>query len=256
MPADIIFLGGKVHTVNTTDQIAQAVALEGHRIVAVGRDDDVKALKGPKTRVVELNGRSLLPGFVDAHCHLASLGMSFVSIDCKAPGMQSIEALKKAVYEQAQQLPPGTWIRGRGYDQSRLDERRHPNRIDWDAVAPGHPVIFTRTCGHIASVNAEALKQAGITDATPDPPGGKYDRDAGRHLGVAYETAQTPLQFAAMPSPEEYREALVRADQAYLAAGCTSVHDAGGLVGLPAFSACQDVFEASRMRLRVYASPR
>jgi predicted amidohydrolase YtcJ len=253
MAATLIFVGGKVHTVNATDQIAQAVALEGDRIVAVGRDDDVKALKGPTTRVVELNGRTLLPGFVDAHCHLAGLGMSFVSIDCKAPGMQSIEALKKAVYEQAQQLPPGTWIRGRGYDQSRLDERRHPNRLDWDVVAPAHPVIFTRTCGHIASVNSEAMQRAGITDATPDPAGGKYDRDGGKQLGVAYETAQTPLQFAAMPTPEEYREALVRADQAYLAAGCTSVHDAGGLVGLPAFSACQDVFEASRMRLRVYA---
>lgn len=253
MPADLIFLGGRVHTVNRADDIAQAVAVTGDRIVAVGRDDDVKKLKGRKTRVVELNNRSLLPGFIDAHCHLASLGMAMVSIDCKAPGMQSIEALKKAVYEIAQALPAGQWIRGRGYDQSRLEERRHPNRIDWDEVAPHHPVIFTRTCGHIASVNAEALQRAGITDATPDPPGGKFDRDAGRNLGVAYETAQTPLQFAAIPTPEEYREALVRADQAYIAAGCTSVHDAGGLIGLPAFSACQDVFEQSRMRLRVYA---
>ena len=253
MPADLIFLGGRVHTVNAADQIVQAVAVTGDRIVAAGRDDDATKLKGRKTRVVELKGRTLLPGFIDAHCHLASLGMAMVSIDCKAPGMQSIEALKKAVYEVAQQLPPGKWIRGRGYDQSRLEERRHPNRIDWDEVAPQHPVIFTRTCGHIASVNSAALKRAGIHDTTPDPPGGKYDRDAGRNLGVAYETAQTPLQFAAMPSPEEYREALVRADQAYLAAGCTSVHDAGGLVGLPAFSACQDVFEQARMRLRVYA---
>ena len=253
MSADLIFLGGTVHTVNPRDEIAQAVAVEGDRIVAVGRDDDIKPLKGPKTRVVELRGRSLLPGFIDAHCHLAGLGMAFVSIDCKAPGMQSIEALKKAVYEQAQTAPPGTWIRGRGYDQSRLAERRHPNRRDWDDVAPNHPVIFTRTCGHIASVSSRALARAGITDQTPDPSGGRYDRDGGRNLGVAYETAQTPLQFAAMPTSDEYREALVRADQAYIAAGATSVHDAGGLVGLPAFSACQEVFEQSRMRLRVYA---
>ncbi len=253
MPADLIFLSGRVHTVNRAEEIAQAVAIEGDRIVAVGRDDDVKALKGPKTRVVELNGRSLLPSFIDAHCHLASLGMVFVSIDGKAPGMQSIEVLKKAVYQRAHALPPGTWIRGRGYDHSRLVERRHPNRIDWDEVAPNHPVIFTRTCGHIASVNSRALELAGITDGKPDPPGGKYDRDGGRNLGVAYETAQTPLQFAAMPTPEEYRDALIRADAAYIMAGATSVHDAGGLVGLPAFSACQDVFEASRMRLRVYA---
>ncbi|MBI1735768.1 MAG: amidohydrolase [Candidatus Rokubacteria bacterium] len=253
MSADLIFVGGTVHTVDRGNSIAEAVAVEGDRIVAVGTDDEVRRRKGARTRVVELRGRSLLPGFVDAHCHLASLGMAMVSIDCKAPGMQSIEALKKAVYEEAQRLPPGKWIRGRGYDQSRLDERRHPNRFDWDQVAPYHPVIFTRTCGHIASVSSQALKLADIHDTTPDPPGGKYDRDGGRNLGVAYETAQTPLQFAAMPTPEEYREALVRADQAYIGSGCTSVHDAGGLIGLPAFAACQDVFETSRMRLRVYA---
>src|SRR5207237_516421 len=91
--------------------------------------------------------------------------------------------------------------------------------------------IFTRTCGHIASVNGRALALAGITDGTPDPPGGRYDRDGGRNLGVAYETAQTPLQVAALPSPDEFREALLRADHAYVAAGATSVHDAGGLVG-------------------------
>lgn len=251
--ADLMFLGGTVHTVDAADSIAEAVAVTGNRIVAVGRDADVRTLQGRKTRVVQLRGRSLLPGFIDAHCHLAALGMAMVSIDGKAPGMQSIEALKKAVYEVAQRMPPGKWIRGRGYDQTRLEERRHPNRIDWDEVAPDHPVIFTRTCGHICSVNGRALALAGIHDATPDPPGGRYDRDGGRNLGVAYETAQTPLQFAATPTIEEYREALVRADQAYIGAGCTSAHDAGGLVGLPAFSACQDVFEQGRMRLRVYA---
>jgi predicted amidohydrolase YtcJ len=250
--ADLIFKGGRVHTVDDTDTIAQAVAVAGGRIVAVGRDEDVKALTGRKTRVVELEGRSLLPGFVDAHCHLGSLGMSMVSIDCKAPGMQSIEALKKAVYERAQRQPPGTWIRGRGYDQSRLAERRHPNRLDWDEVAPDHPVLFTRTCGHIASVNSRALAAATIDDATPDPPGGRYDRTGGRNLGVAYETAQTPLQFAGLPTVAEYREALQRADRAYLAAGGTSVHDAGGLIG-QAFTACQDVVEDATIRIRIYA---
>jgi hypothetical protein len=119
-------------------------------------------------------------------------------------------------------------------------------------VAPNHPVIFTRTCGHIASVNSQALVAAGITDQVPDPPGGRYDRDAGRNLGVAYETAQTPLQMAALPSAEEFGVALMRASDAYLAAGCTSVHDAGGLVG-PAFGPCQDLVEAGRLKLRIYA---
>ena len=178
--------------------------------------------------------------------------MAMVSIDCKAPGMQSIEALQKAVYERAATQPPGTWIRGRGYDQTRLRERRHPTRDDWDAAAPDHPVIFTHTCGHIASVNGRALAVAGITDQTPDPPSGRYDRDGGRNLGVAYETAQTPLQMAALPGVEEFSSALIRASEAYLAAGCTSVHDAGGLVG-PAFGPCQDLVEAGQLKLRIYA---
>src|SRR6186997_1903102 len=132
-------------------------------------------------------GRGLLPGFVDAHCHLPSIGMAVTSIDCKAKGMQSIRALQEAVRARAASQPPGTWIRGRGYDQSRLAEKRHPNRLDWDAVAPEHPVIFTRTCGHISAVNSRAMALAGIDDSTPDPAGGRYDRAGGRNLGVAYE---------------------------------------------------------------------
>jgi predicted amidohydrolase YtcJ len=250
--AEIVFTGGQVHTVNARNDVVEAVAVSGGRILAVGSTADIRALAGPGTREVALRGRSLLPGFIDAHCHLTGLGMSVVSIDCKAPGMRSIEALQKAVHERAATQPPGTWIRGRGYDQTRLREARHPNRDDWDAVAPDHPVIFARTCGHISSVNSQALRVAGITDQTPDPTGGRYDRDGGRNLGVAYETAQTPLQMAALPSADEFSAALFRASEAYLAAGCTSVHDAGGLVG-PAFGPCQDLIEAGRLKLRIYA---
>jgi predicted amidohydrolase YtcJ len=250
--AELIFTGGQVHSVNTKNDIVEAAAIGGGRILAVGSTADIRALAGPGTRGVALRGRSLLPGFIDAHCHLTSLGIGMVSIDCKAPGMQSIDTLRKAVYERVAIQPPGTWIRGRGYDQTRLRERRHPNRDDWDAVAPDHPVIFTRTCGHIASVNSQALAVAGITDQTPDPLGGCYDRDGGRNLGVAYETAQTPLQMAALPSVAEFSAALMRASDAYLAAGCTSVHDAGGLVG-PDFGPCQDLVEAGRLKLRIYA---
>jgi predicted amidohydrolase YtcJ len=250
--AEIIFTGGQVHTVNARNDVVEAVAIGGGRILAIGNDADIRTLTRPGTREVALRGRSLLPGFIDAHCHLTGLGMSVVSIDCKAPGMQSIEALQKAVYERAATQPPGTWIRGRGYDQTRLREGRHPNRDDWDAVAPNHPVIFTRTCGHIASVSSQALRLSGIADQTPDPAGGRYDRDGSRNLGVAYETAQAPLQMAALPSAGEFSAALMRASEAYLAAGCTSVHDAGGLVG-PAFGPCQDLVEAGRLKLRIYA---
>jgi hypothetical protein len=229
--ADLIFVGGRVHTVNPPTTSCRRWPWGG-RVLAAGVDAEIRALAGSRARVVVLLGRSLLPGFVDGHCHLTGLGMAAASIDCKAPGMQSIAALQAAVRQRAASQPPGTWIRGRGYDQSRLKEKRHPNRLDWDAVAPDHPVIFTRTCGHISSVNGRALAAARIDDATADPAGGRYDRDGGRNLGVAYETALTPLQVAAMPSTEEFRDALLRADAAYIEAGGTSVHDAGGLVGV------------------------
>ncbi len=250
--ADLIFVGGRVHTVNAANDVVPAVAVGDGRILRAGSDADVRALAGPRTRVVELRGRTALPGFIDAHIHLASLGIAESAIDCKAPGMQSIAALQQAVRQRAAVQPPGTWIRGRGYDQSRLAERRHPNRLDWDAVAPDHPVIFTRTCGHIASVSSRALVAAGVDDQTPDPPGGRYDRAAGRNLGVAYETAQTPLQAAALPTWGEFRAALLAAARTCLAAGCTSVHDAGGLVG-PAFGPCQELVARGEIDLRIYA---
>jgi predicted amidohydrolase YtcJ len=149
--AEFIFTGGLVQTVNARNDVVEAVAVGGARILAVGSTAAIRALAGPGTREVALHGRSLLPGFIDAHCHLAGLGMAMVPVDCKAPGMQSIEALQRAVREGAATQPAGTWIRGRGYDQTRLREGRHPYRDDWDAVAPAHCVIFTRTCGHIAS---------------------------------------------------------------------------------------------------------
>lgn len=249
---DLIFTGGKVHTVNPSNDIAEAVAVGGGRILAVGSDATVRPLAGPGTRIVELHGRSLLPGFIDAHAHFTGVGAAKEAIDCKAPGMQSIRALQEAVRQRAATQPKGTWIRGRGYDQSRLAEQRHPTRDDWDAVAPEHPVIFVRTCGHIASVNSRAMALAGVDDSTPDPPGGRWDRANGRNLGVAYETAQTPIQNAAVLSREEYRTALLRANQEWLRAGGTSVHDAGGLTG-PAFVPCQDLVQAGQIQVRLYA---
>lgn len=250
--ATLVFINGRVHTVDANNTIAEAVAVDGERIVAVGSNAEVRALAGAGTRVVDLAGRSLTPGFIDAHCHIGGLGGSFSAIDCKAPGMGSIRAFAEAVRQRAATQPPGTWIRGRGYDQTRVAEQRHPNRFDFDAVAPNHPVIFTRTCGHIAVGNTKALEMAGITDSTPDPSGGRYDREGGLNLGVCYETAQGPLQGAASLMPIEVRANILAAQEAYLKAGGTSVHDAGGIVG-PGFVQIQDLHDEGKLRFRVYA---
>ncbi|MDZ7729689.1 MAG: amidohydrolase [Dehalococcoidia bacterium] len=251
--ADIIFTNGAVHTVNRTNEVAEAVAVSGERILAVGSNAEVTATAGADTRRVDLRGRSLTPGFIDAHHHFVGVGGAEDAIDCKAPGMQSIERLKEAVHERAQSLPAGTWIRGRGYDQSRLAEERHPNKHDWDAVSPNHPVVFTRTCGHIQSVNSKALELADVAPHTPDPDGGRYDRDEdGSVNGVCYERACAAIQTASAPHAEELRRWLEAANAADLASGLTSIHDAGGLSGAPA-SIAQDLVAADRIQVRMYA---
>src|SRR5262245_62059489 len=123
--ADLIFVGGRVHTVNATNDVVSALAVGGGRILAAGGDAESRGLAGPRARVVELRGRSLLPGFIDGHCHLVGLGMAAASIDCKAPGMQSIAALQAAVKARAASQPPGTWIRGRGYEYRKYKATFH-----------------------------------------------------------------------------------------------------------------------------------
>ena len=250
--ADLIFTGGRVHTVDGGDNEAEALAVAGDRIMLAGSNAEVRALAAPGTRRVDLAGRSLLPGFIDAHCHFVWLGSAQTAINCKAAGMGSIAALVEAVRERAQTLPAGAWIRGVGYDQTRLTERRHPNRFDFDGVSPNNPVIFSRTCGHICAVNTHAMELAGIDDSTPDPPAGRYDRSDGQNLGVAYEQAQAPLLKASEQTMEEIRAALTAANRLYLQSGATSIHDAGGLAG-PAIGIAQELIEMGELRVRLRA---
>jgi predicted amidohydrolase YtcJ len=251
--ASLVFFNGLVHTVDRGDRLAEAVALEGDRIVAVGSDSECLALAGPGTRRIDLKGRSLTPGFIDAHHHFLGLGAAQEAIDCKAPGMQSIEAIVAAIRARATSTLPGEWIRGAGYDQTRLAERRHPTRADLDAATTQHPVIINRTCGHILVANSAALTAAGLGPETADPDGGRFDRDGEGHLnGVCYERAAVPIEAAAAPTDAEIGRWMLLADEAAGRAGLTSVHDAAGLTGRAA-SIAQDLVANGRLHTRIYA---
>ena len=251
--ADIIFTNGIVHTVDAVNSLAEAVAVADGRILAVGSNAEIAATAGPSTRRVDLAGRSLTPGFIDAHHHFVGVGGAQDAIDCKAPGMGSIRAIVEEVRKKAATLPPGTWIRGRGYDQSRLAEQRHPNRHDFDPVSPEHPVVFTRTCGHIIAFNTKAIELAKLSMTAPDIDGGRYDRDGdGNILGVSYERANAPIQAAAAPSRDEIRSWLKAANTADLASGLTSIHDAGGMMGVP-FDLAQELVASDELQVRIYA---
>ena len=251
--ADIVFTGGIVHTVDANNSIAEAVAVSDGRILAVGSNAEVNATAAPDTRHVELNGRSLTPGFIDAHQHFTGVGGAQYAIDCKAAGMDSISAIVEEVRKRAETQPVGSWIRGRGYDHSKLVEQRHPNRHDLDVVSPNHPVIFTRTCGHIIAVNTKAIELAGLPFDTPDPNGGRFDRDPdGSINGVCYERANGAFRAVSAPSREDLREHLIAANRADLVSGLTSVHDAGGLLG-PPMDVATELVASDEIQVRLYA---
>lgn len=226
--ADLILIGGQVVTVDPQDRVVSAVAVRGNRIVYVGSDSGALALKGSRTRVVELKGRTLTPGLIDAHCHLVGEGSLDEVLNMKWPAVRAIGEIKALVAEAARSRPPGAWIRGRGYNQNKLEEQRHPTRADLDEAAPNHPVVLTRTCGHIVAANSLALQLAGITAGTPDPQGGQIDRDAhGEPNGVLREKAAEPVWQAARFSPDEWREHYRKACWKYIRGGITSAHEMG-----------------------------
>jgi predicted amidohydrolase YtcJ len=248
---DLVLFNGAVHTVDPEDAVVEAVAISGSRILTTGPSDSLRALAERDTQLIDLQGRTVLPGFIDSHVHMGAFGTNKLGIDCKARRLDSIEAIKAAIRERASRTPPGTWIRAHGYDHTRLAEQRHPSRWDLDEAAPDHPVIVVRTCVHIAAANSKALERAGIGDETPDPPGGRYERSDGRNAGLAIDAAIGPLLAASGYSRAEFKEALKLANEDFLRAGITSCHDAGAMSDqqIPALLEC---VRESSIDVRVY----
>ncbi|CAM5791374.1 amidohydrolase [Brevibacillus borstelensis] len=251
--ADTVFLNGQVITVDRYERIVEAVAVSGNRISAVGTNEEVSKYIGPLTRVIDLEGKSLLPGFIDSHLHITIYGTNKLGVDCKARGIDSIEDLLEALREQASRTPEGKWVRACGFDENRMREKRFPTRRELDSVSEKHPVFVMRTCAHHSIVNTEALRRAGFDEHTPDPQGGRLDRDEqGVLTGLLVETAHMQMFEAAAFSEEEYREGLRLASEDFVAAGITSVHDAGGY-GPDNLRAMQKAVQAGDVKVRIYA---
>jgi predicted amidohydrolase YtcJ len=229
MHADTILTGGVVHTIDPSRPSATALAIAGDRILALGDDATIEELAGPGTRRVDLAGRTVIPGFNDAHIHLWKEGMLLSQVNARPAAAPSIEALVAAFGARAAATPPGQWIEGRGYDETRLAERRHPTRHDLDRAAPEHPLVLGRTCGHIIVANSRALELAGVTAATPDPPGGEIDHDAsGEPTGVLRETAMALVRsIQPPPTEDELARALIGAGRKCLALGITAIGEPG-----------------------------
>jgi predicted amidohydrolase YtcJ len=232
-PADAIFVG-EVVTMDPAAPRAEAVAMRGARIVAVGTRAEVMAWRRePVTRVVELGQRALLPGFIDAHGHLtASAAISaFASLRPPPAGpVASIAALQAARRRHIQEraIPGGRWVVGFGYDDTLLAEGRHPTRDELDAVSAEHPVFVVHVSGHLSAANSRLLAMAGLGPDSPDPVGGVIRRRAGTREpdGVLEEAAHWPLYFMIpKPDPQEALARLARALDGYARAGITTVQD-------------------------------
>jgi predicted amidohydrolase YtcJ len=250
--SDKVFINGEVITVNRKNEIAQALAVRGNKIIFVGSNQEAKKYIHPACELIDLQGKSLLPGFVDAHQHLLIRGGNALAIDCRWPGVKSIVQLKALVAEKARHTPPGQWIRGWGYDHSKLAENRHPDRFDLEEAAPDHPVILVRACNHIGVFNRKALQMVGLPEDMLSINGAPVGQSHGQANGVMFEAAFMEAASRATPSRQEMNEALGKVDAMLLSEGITSVHDAGGY-GFEQMKAMQTALETGTLRSRIYA---
>ena len=250
---DLVLFNGHVMTMDATRPTASAVAIRAGNVVAVGDDDEVRSAAGPGVDAIDLKGRTATPGLNDAHAHPMSVGLAMSDLDISPESAGSIADIVAGVRSQAGRVPAGTWIVGRGYDQARLAEQRHPTRTDLDDISPQHPVVLIRACHHIAVANSVALRAAGVDAATRDPEGGAIDRDADGHpTGVVRESAMTLVRDH-IPAPTEAQlaDALTMAGQAFLAAGVTSTVEAGIREPIE-MHAYQSLWGRGRLPVRTY----
>ena len=190
-PADIALVGGSVITVNARDDVVEAVAVKGNRIAAVGSRAEVDAFIGPSTVVIDLKGRTAMPGFIENHIHMVN-SPNRAWINVMPPIVNSIDDIRRLVADRVKQVPPGEWILATGYHPERLGEGRHPNRHDLDDVSPDHPVGIKHRESMSWTFNTSGLRRIGVQDDTPDPPGGPMHRDErGVPLGPMFDNTRT-----------------------------------------------------------------
>jgi len=250
MKATKIFVNGEVFTSDADGSVAKAIAINDTHILHVGSTAEVMNLADEQTETFDLEGCSLLPGFIDAHAHLELYGTNQLGVNCKTT--ESIEELQAKLRVVAEQTPEGEWVRGWGYNQNHLSEKRHLTKYDLDNVSKSHPIIVVRTCGHISCVNSKALELAGLTNETPDPPGGTFHKENGELSGLLLESAHMNIFQLADYSEEEVMQGLEIASDDFLKHGITSVHDAGGY-GTKHIRYLQKAVKENKIKQRVYA---
>jgi len=232
-PHKQIFINAQVLTMDKNNSVAEAIALENNKIVAIGSSVEISKLITSRTQVNDLQGKTLIPGFIDAHGHFPGSGLFKVSADLRSPpmgGVTTMTELLEALKQEAFAKAPGEWVTGSGYDDTLIAERRHPTRQELDSVSLEHPIYITHTSGHMGVANSAALNDLGITSETSNPKGGVIVRDSvsGELTGLLEETAQKPATARALDfSISQIMTLFQFAIKEYAAAGITTAQSGG-----------------------------
>jgi hypothetical protein len=225
LPADLALINANVRTMNPHLPVAQAVAIKKNRIILVGTNQEIKRVIGKKTKVISLDGKTVIPGFIDTHIHVADFGRCLLWLDLT--GVDSIRELQRLLSEKVKQTPAGKWVIGRGWNQNRFKEKRLPTLSDLNEASQDNPVILYHEAAMICAVNSKALTLAGVTEQTVAPSGGAIDKNprTGELTGILRDTA-TSLIWQVVPEPtaDELFEATALACQKIAEAGITSLH--------------------------------
>lgn len=223
--AEIIISGGEIYTAIDAQPTVEAVAIRGSRILATGSKDEILELASPATRMIDLSGAAMYPGFTDSHAHLRAIGMRELTLNLE--GSPSLAAMAAKVQSAMDGLAPGESLYGRGWIETNWPEKRVPNRADLDPFSPDNPVILERADGHAMLVNSLALKRANINADTSDPAGGRIEKDAqGEPTGILVDAAQDLVaSLLDSPSPERKRQAYEVGAKIYAAYGWTGTHN-------------------------------
>lgn len=251
MWADLVLVDANVLTMNPTQPTAKGIAIKDDKIMHVGTNDEMEAWIGKDTKVLSLKGKTVVPGFIDTHIHVADFGrlITWISLN----DADSIKEMQETLRKSARKTPAGKWMLGRGWNEKRFAEKRLPTRFDLDLVSHNNPVIFYHESGQLCIVNSKALELAGVTKASSAPSGGVIDKNkkTGEPTGVLRENA-TNLVWNVVPKPseEELVDVASLAFEKILEAGVTSVH----WIALSSIeiSVIQKLHEQNMLTLRVY----
>ena len=253
-PPSLLLLNARVLTMNPNQASAQALAVRGNTIACVGSSSEIAALAVPATHTIDCGGKTLMPGFIDSHCHVLAQAASLRGIDCSSRVVLSIQDLEGVIKRQAEITQAGHWIRGFGYDNLSLLENRHPTCWDLDRATPNHPVRLDHRSGHATVLNTRALELAGINETTPDPVEGVIHRDGntGEPTGLLFEMSGYLRQrLGALRDQTAFQDSVHRMNKRLLGYGITSVQDAGPDNGLGQWRTFQELQSSGTLQCRV-----